>query len=84
MSPIDSEELIRQAAEVLRAHGATEVYVFGTFAHGDVRPDSDLDIAVRGLVRLRRRLLLLRAAPGHQYDLRHEQRNGCAFHHRRF
>lgn len=49
MSPHDAEIMIRRAADVLRAHGAKEVYVFGSFADGSARTGSDLDIAVRGL-----------------------------------
>jgi len=37
------------AAKILREAGACEVYVFGSAAHGKARPDSDLDLAVRGL-----------------------------------
>lgn len=36
-------------AEILRAHGARDVYVFGSSAKGTHRPDSDWDLAVRGL-----------------------------------
>lgn len=34
---------------MLRAHGATDVYVFGSFADGTARAESDLDLAVRGI-----------------------------------
>lgn len=37
------------AARILLSAGATEVFVFGSLVHGEARPDSDLDIAVRGL-----------------------------------
>lgn len=40
---------IETAARILRQAGATEVFVFGSVARGEPRPDSDLDIAVRGL-----------------------------------
>ena len=40
---------IETAARILREEGATEVYVFGSAAHGKMRPDSDIDLAVRGL-----------------------------------
>ena len=46
-------EQIRQdidiAAEILRKAGAKEVYAFGSSVHGKLRPDSDIDLAVRGL-----------------------------------
>lgn len=37
------------AAKILREAGAKEVYVFGSAAHGEERPGSDIDMAVRGL-----------------------------------
>lgn len=46
------ERLAQQAArltEVLSALGAKRVWVFGSFARGRVRSDSDLDMAVEGL-----------------------------------
>lgn len=45
----DLEREIRVAAEVLKAEGAAEVYVFGSWAKGTERPDSDIDLAVSGL-----------------------------------
>jgi len=43
------DERIRQAAEVLKSYGATEVYVFGSAITGDLRRHSDIDMAVLGL-----------------------------------
>ena len=46
------ERLAQQATrltEVLSALGASRVWVFGSFARGRVRSDSDLDMAVEGL-----------------------------------
>jgi predicted nucleotidyltransferase len=40
---------VETAARILLAAGATEVFVFGSLARGQGRPESDLDIAVRGL-----------------------------------
>lgn len=40
---------IETAARILREEGATEVYVFGSAIHGKMRPDSDIDFAIRGL-----------------------------------
>jgi predicted nucleotidyltransferase len=41
--------LVAKAAAILREEGVTEIYVFGSYARGDARPDSDLDLAVAGL-----------------------------------
>jgi predicted nucleotidyltransferase len=40
---------IEAAADILKGFGAREVYVFGSAAHGSLRPDSDVDLAVSGL-----------------------------------
>jgi predicted nucleotidyltransferase len=40
---------IDKAASALRAVGAKEVYVFGSASKGQMRPDSDVDLAVSGL-----------------------------------
>jgi len=40
---------IQTAVEILREAGAREVYLFGSAARGTAKPDSDLDLAVRGL-----------------------------------
>ena len=40
---------IDTAARILREAGAMKVFVFGSAARGVLRPDSDLDLAVRGL-----------------------------------
>jgi predicted nucleotidyltransferase len=45
----DLERAIRVAAEVLKAEGAREVYLFGSLAKGRERPESDIDLAVSGL-----------------------------------
>jgi predicted nucleotidyltransferase len=42
-------QLIDRAAMVLKAAGAREVYVFGSAAHGLMRQNSDIDLAVSGL-----------------------------------
>lgn len=41
--------LVRELADILRRQGATEVYLFGSRARGDHRPDSDIDLAMRGI-----------------------------------
>lgn len=40
---------IETAARILKEEGATEVYVFGSVAHGKMRTESDIDLAIRGL-----------------------------------
>ncbi len=45
----DLQHRIEQAAQILRAAGATEVYLFGSVARGLDRPGSDIDLAVPGL-----------------------------------
>jgi len=40
---------IDKAATALKAVGAKEVYVFGSASKGEMRPDSDVDLAVSGL-----------------------------------
>ncbi len=44
-----SKQLIEKAAEVLRAAGAREIYLFGSAATGAMREGSDIDLAVSGL-----------------------------------
>ncbi len=40
---------ISLATKILKAAGATEVYIFGSAATDRMRPESDIDLAVRGL-----------------------------------
>jgi predicted nucleotidyltransferase len=42
-------DAIDAVAKLLRGMGATEVFVFGSAAKGGLRPDSDVDLAARGL-----------------------------------
>lgn len=49
LAPEVMQERIREAARVLVSFGATEVYVFGSYARGEATADSDVDLAVRGL-----------------------------------
>lgn len=39
---------LKQAVEILKAAGCTDVFVFGSGVTGQVRDNSDLDLAVRG------------------------------------
>lgn len=43
------QEDIEIAARILHEAGAKEVFVFGSAARGTMKPESDLDLAVRGL-----------------------------------
>lgn len=45
---IDAADL-HAAAVLLRNMGASEVYLLGSAARNELRPDSDIDIAVRGV-----------------------------------
>ena len=40
---------IDRAVGILLRHGAQEVYLFGSHARGEAVPESDLDLAVRGM-----------------------------------
>ncbi|MCG6203228.1 nucleotidyltransferase domain-containing protein [Rhodopseudomonas sp. HC1] len=37
---------LRERADALRAEGVSKLFVFGSRARGDARPDSDLDVLV--------------------------------------
>ena len=40
---------IRQVVDILLNNGAQEVYLFGSYAHGESTKKSSLDLAVRGM-----------------------------------
>ncbi len=43
------QERLNRAATALKKEGAREVYVFGSAAQGNLRDESDIDLAVSGL-----------------------------------
>lgn len=45
----DLRQRIERAAQVLKEHGAREVYLFGSAAKDTMREGSDVDLAVAGL-----------------------------------
>jgi predicted nucleotidyltransferase len=46
---INEDEAVLAAANLLRSMGASEVFIFGSFTKGSLRPGSDVDMAVTGL-----------------------------------
>jgi len=48
-APLIDRKAVAAAADLLRSLGATQVYIFGSAIKGDMRPDSDVDLAVGGL-----------------------------------
>jgi predicted nucleotidyltransferase len=42
-------EAVLEAANMLVGMGASRVFVFGSLVRGELRPDSDIDMAVSGL-----------------------------------
>ena len=47
--PDSHSEDVKRAISILRETGCDEVYLFGSLSDGTARPDSDIDLAVRGL-----------------------------------
>ena len=43
------QEAIKRAATLFIGLGASQVFVFGSAVNGQLRPDSDIDMAVSGL-----------------------------------
>jgi len=40
---------IEKAVEILKNRGCTEVYLFGSLAHGNYHEKSDIDLGIKGL-----------------------------------
>ncbi|AZR74513.1 hypothetical protein BBF96_14635 [Anoxybacter fermentans] len=39
---------IKRAIKILKEEGCTEIFLFGSLVEGDIREDSDIDLAIRG------------------------------------
>ena len=46
---LNEKEALVTAAKPVTGMGASQVFVFGSFVRGELRPDSDIDVAVSGL-----------------------------------
>ncbi len=46
---LNEKDAVLAAANMLRSMGASQVFVFGSLVRGELRPDSDIDMAVSGL-----------------------------------
>jgi len=49
LPPSDVPALVERIVAALKSEGARAVYVFGSFAEGTERVDSDVDVAVSGI-----------------------------------
>jgi len=49
VTDLELRDRVTRAAEAIIALGAHEVYLFGSAVTGTMRPNSDIDLAVRGL-----------------------------------
>lgn len=45
----NEKEAVLAAANLLRSMGASDVFIFGSLVRGELRPESDVDMAVSGL-----------------------------------
>lgn len=42
---------ISRAVSILKEEGCSDIFLFGSTSHGAARPDSDIDLAIRGCPR---------------------------------
>jgi predicted nucleotidyltransferase len=49
LATFSEDAAVLAAANLLRTMGASQVFVFGSLVRGELRPDSDIDMAVSGL-----------------------------------
>lgn len=46
--PETYQKNIRRAVEILKVAGCTDIFLFGSLATGNIRGESDIDLAIRG------------------------------------
>jgi predicted nucleotidyltransferase len=46
--PEPYQKNIRRAVEILKVAGCTDIFLFGLLATGNIRGESDIDLAIRG------------------------------------
>jgi predicted nucleotidyltransferase len=46
--PVAYQKDLHRAVKILRAAECTDIYLFGSLAGEQIRPDSDIDLAIRG------------------------------------
>lgn len=46
--PETYQKNIHRAVEILKVAGCTNIYLFGSLAAGNIRGESDIDLAIRG------------------------------------
>jgi predicted nucleotidyltransferase len=49
IEPVEFNQAIEKAVDILKAAGAERVYIFGSVVEGPFRRESDIDLAVTGL-----------------------------------
>ena len=48
---MNKEEIFEKVVQVLKKHGARKIAIFGSYARGEEKPESDIDIIVEFLER---------------------------------
>lgn len=46
--PETCQKTVRRAVEILKGVGCTDIFLFGSLATGNIRGESDIDLAIRG------------------------------------